>query len=343
MGTTFKVRLMRVGARVHGELSVTAAGGDRSARRVDGESCTEVVGVLSLTVALSLDPAAGYRANPVVSGPPLSGAPTAALPPSALPSPPASPGSAPPASTSPSPTTQVASPPVASPSPAVSAARPPAQPVPSPTGSVAEPSAPPAGSPPSTESAIATAQVETPRPPDDQPPRATRVNLGARALVAHVVSPYVSLGGALSLVVTSRRSEEVPPALGIALLHAPNDFLVPSPDVVVRWTALALTACPPLGFAGRVQIQPCVLGMGGWLTATERAVANPLSVGRAWWSAGAVLRTTIPVGGGFSIDLDVGATVPVVKRRFIVTSPDSTVGETPSISAVAGIGVSRSL
>ena len=180
-------------------------------------------------------------------------------------------------------------------------------------------------------------------PPDRKRERTTGVDLGARAVVSQVVSPYFSLGGAVSVVLTRNRVDEPPIALGVALLHVPNDFLLASPDVVVRWTAVALTACPPIGLGGRFQIQPCLLGMGGWLTAREQAVANPSSVGRTWWSAGALVRATLPLGGGFSIDLDVGVSVPFVKRRFIVTSPDSTVGETPSVSTVAGIGVSRSL
>jgi hypothetical protein len=55
-GVRVVVRLMRVGTRAHGELRVIGEHGESDTRRVDGNTCTEVVDALSLTVALAIDP-----------------------------------------------------------------------------------------------------------------------------------------------------------------------------------------------------------------------------------------------------------------------------------------------
>ncbi|HSS37940.1 MAG TPA: hypothetical protein VLT58_04155, partial [Polyangia bacterium] len=52
------VRLTRTGGKVHGELRINNPGGHSEARRVDGETCAEVVQSLSLTAALAIDPLA---------------------------------------------------------------------------------------------------------------------------------------------------------------------------------------------------------------------------------------------------------------------------------------------
>jgi hypothetical protein len=53
---------------VHGELTLIGTQGETDTRAVDGSTCDEVVGALSLTAALALDPEA--RATPVVAPPP---------------------------------------------------------------------------------------------------------------------------------------------------------------------------------------------------------------------------------------------------------------------------------
>lgn len=335
-GPRFRVRLTRTGTKVHGEVSLSADRNGSSTRKVDGRSCKEVVEALSLTVALALDPRAG-RAAPGGPAPPPAASST---PPTSSTS--VAPGAAAPRAeatgSTPPPPEPAASPPEAAPPPPDPRPDAPANPVaataPPPVAKPVIPSEVPA---PPRAAAVAARRVDT------RAPRTYVVDLGAQAVAANVVSPYVSLGASLSLWVTGSRGEKVPPAVGIALLYLPNDVLLPPPDVVVRWTALALTACPPVGFRGFIRIQPCLLGMGGWLAATETAVSHPLSAGRSWWSAGALLRAALPLGGGLAVDLDLGITAPLLKRRFVLDAPQSTVGETPAVSLLAGIGVSYSL
>jgi hypothetical protein len=71
--------------------------------------------------------------------------------------------------------------------------------------------------------------------------------------------------------------------------------------------------------------------MGGWLSAEQRAVTNPESATRSWWSLGAALRADAALGAGFRLEVEAGLGVPLVKRRFITTTPEETVGETTAI------------
>ena len=84
-------------------------------------------------------------------------------------------------------------------------------------------------------------------------------------------------------------------------------------------------------------------GIGGWLSATGQGLDFPTSVGRSWWSVGALVRAGAHFGGGFALELEAGATVPLVERRFTITTPERTVGETPTVAPVVTLGLSRAL
>lgn len=66
---TLRVRVVRRGSNVHGQLRMTDERGASTTREVDGASCAEVVDALSLTATLALDPTASAEA-PVATVPP---------------------------------------------------------------------------------------------------------------------------------------------------------------------------------------------------------------------------------------------------------------------------------
>jgi hypothetical protein len=90
-------------------------------------------------------------------------------------------------------------------------------------------------------------------------------------------------------------------------------------------------------------VRPCAQAIGGWLSATGREISYPLSSGRSWWSAGALLRVAAGLGAGFSLELQAGATFPIIKRVFFIETPERTVGQTPTISPMLTLGLSRAL
>ena len=104
-----------------------------------------------------------------------------------------------------------------------------------------------------------------------------------------------------------------------------------------------LTACPGWGLRhGAIEAQACARAIGGWITATG-AVTNPRSASRSWFSGGALLRGGADLGAGFSLELEAGVDAPLLHRQFYTTTPLETVAETPPVSLLVGIGISRRL
>jgi hypothetical protein len=182
-----------------------------------------------------------------------------------------------------------------------------------------------------------------PPPPEDRRERRFRVSLGARGVAAGVISPSVSFGGAAEVRLGKQTADGFGPHVGLSFIYAPNDFLRTADDALVRWTALALTGCPGWSVGTVASIEPCAQVIGGWLNATGIGVSNPASAERSWWSVGALLRVAAHLGWGFSLELEGGIAVPLIERRFINTTPERTVGETPTVAPIVGLGIARVL
>ncbi|WP_437950231.1 hypothetical protein WME98_04960 [Sorangium sp. So ce296] len=206
------------------------------------------------------------------------------------------------------------------------------------------------------EAAEETAPLPPPPPPAPPPPRPVQpppaaprpwppitFGVGAQLLVTQVVSPYASLGGALVARATAHTDGALSPSLGLSLNYARNDILQGTDNALIHWAAAALTACPlRWQIADFLSAEPCVVVTGGWFTATAEDVSHPRSAVRSWWSAGALARAAVPLGGGTAIEIEVGAGVPLVRRSFTISLPAETVGETPVISPLAGVGIVHS-
>jgi len=68
--------------------------------------------------------------------------------------------------------------------------------------------------------------------------------------------------------------------------------------------------------------------------------AYPLVHGRGFWDD---LSLDAELGAGFSLELEAGIDAPLVHRQFFTTTPLETVAETPPVSLLVGIGLSRRL
>lgn len=195
----------------------------------------------------------------------------------------------------------------------------------------------------------ATPPPAAPAPKEPSPPAATReappfrLELGAHVLLTQVVSPYVSVGGAIAARMTQQRTDSAfSPSVGVALIHARNDLLQSPDNAAIQWTAAALTACPlRWQIADFVGVQPCATAVAGWLAATGRGVTYPESVVRSWWSAGGLVRAAASLGGGTAFELEAGLSAPFVHRRFILLSPEVNVGGTPVISPLVALGIAH--
>jgi hypothetical protein len=342
-----QVRLTRNGDRVVGELRLSHEQAAPDTRTVEGATCDEVVDVLALTAALALQPGArsaprtGAAAAPPPARSPGGGKEAGAAPRATAPR---TAGAAAPAGTragstpaTPRPAREapaVAAPRPAREAPAVASA---SAPTPAPTPAPAEIAAP---APPPAPATI----VE--RPPPPSAPAGAHLEVGASAALARVLTsgPGPNLGGGVMLGVSRAREHGVPRSLRLGWLYLPNDFLLHGSAVADRWYAFTLTACPGWGLReGAFDVQVCARGIGGWITARDVAVTNPSSASRAWASAGALLRGGAALGAGFALEIEAGVDAPLFHREFITTPPRKTVAETPPVSLLVGVGLSRRL
>jgi hypothetical protein len=172
--------------------------------------------------------------------------------------------------------------------------------------------------------------------------RSLVADVGAQALIGEIISPRVSVGGALFADVMKPGSGWFSPSLGVAVAHVPAEFAQSGGDVSIRWTAVMVTACP-LRFqpSDTISIQPCAAGSGGWITARGEASETPATASRSWWSAGVLGRLSAAIGGGTALRFELGLSVPLLRRRFVTTPPQETVAESPAISALGALGVAH--
>jgi hypothetical protein len=262
------------------------------------------VEVLSLTAALALDPSARVSSVPAL---PASG-PTPSGPPAPPSAATASPAAAPPP-------------------------RPPAEPSPPP---LPPPAVPPAESPAPPAPATETARVARPAA---AAPVAFSIGVGARG--GETVSP--SAGGAISVRLARTGDAGRGPSLGLAGVYLSNELFAPAAELAARFRAIEMTACPGWSLGTTIAIEPCLQATGGWLTATDRAVTNPRAVGRTWGGLGALARAGLRIGAGLALEIEAGLTVSVVERRFMTTTPERNVGQTPAIAGTLRLGITWAL
>lgn len=326
------VRIVRQGGAFTGELSVTERGAASDKRRVSAKTCGDVLNALSLTAALALDHG---RTN---SGSPASAesADRQVAPPGAAPAG----GSTPPTGAAETFVGEVPDP----------VGEGPRSDAPAP----ATPSAPPAQTRPSAEprtelrsaesvddSVRAQASTDDSGTTEDSDAIGPlRFGFGARVHVSRLVSPFVGVGGGVfARVAAAEQPGRVRPSVAGAVLHVPNDLLR-SPDVAVTWTALAVTACPGLGVSwAAVMIELCAHAAGGWVWAEHRAISNPVEIRRGFATGGGVGRLLLPIAGGLSIDVEAGVAAPLVRRRFVTTSPETEVGDSGWLLWMASLGI----
>jgi hypothetical protein len=262
-GVRVVVRITRVGTSAHAELRVIGEHGESDTRRVDGNTCTEVLEALSLTVALAVDPTVHLA-------------------------PPEPPERAP---------------------------------------VYVEPPPPPPPPPPEEE----------PEPPA----RKLETRFAAALLAMGQVTPYVSFGGEVSLDFVM--PWDAASSFGMAVMHVQNDLFAPADNASVRSTLFRLEACPKrFGDPGVVTLEPCFTGYGGWLGASGRDVAHSSSVSRSYFALGGTLVGAAALGKGWAAELSLGFAIPMVRRRFVVLEPRTQVAETPSMSALGGVGLTYS-
>jgi hypothetical protein len=200
----------------------------------------------------------------------------------------------------------------------------------------------PANPPPTIAPVVAksvNAQKTTDAPSSLASPSNPRFELGAASVGSVFLSSGASPGMAVFGRWTPASSGRFRPTVGMAITYLRNDVLRSPGAAQASLTGLAVTVCGMGWGASILTVKPCGLVMAGLLSVSGYQVARTNSVDLLWLSAGAVLRTAVHLGRGFSLDLEAGATASLIGREFYTTLPSHVVEKTPTLSPVASLGL----
>jgi hypothetical protein len=199
-----------------------------------------------------------------------------------------------------------------------------------PVAKPAPPPPPPIVCPPPAEP---SPPVAVPTPPD------LEIEIGLGALATEVLTSDLSAGAALSGTFARKLGENRSASLGLSLFFASTGVFTTPNDYKSDFEGLALDTCPLRWQHGSIELGPCALAMVGVFEAAGRGVSDPLTVEHGWWSAGLDFQLSVLLGQGFVLESALGATAPLIKRRFYLSLPQHVIAETPAISPLLRVGL----
>lgn len=182
----------------------------------------------------------------------------------------------------------------------------------------------------------------------DEPERSTggskerparfRFEAGAQASLGQMVTPHLNVGG--GVLARARLERGSRPSLSLSLAHTRNELFESSRHAVLRLTSVGLTACPvALAPAAGVHVEPCLTGTGAKLDASGRDLAQTESVARSWWGVGGLVRFALSLLRDISVEIEGGALIPLVDRRFVALPSGTSLGSTPLFAPFASVGL----
>jgi hypothetical protein len=300
------VRLVRMRRHVSGEIRMVDERGEPLTRKVQGTSCDDVLQALTLTAAVALDPSVLIPAAESVSPRPVEGAQSEKA-----------------ASNAAATVAQTAT---VTPSTEIQRGNDDQERRPGVTASAAPLSSP------RKSTDIATRDEH-------------RFSLGAAAASASLLSSGPSVG--LALFGRSRGAAETAPApwrgltCGLAVLYLRNDLLLSPGAVEARWAGLVASLSAWGRHVGSLTIAPVGTVTAGLLSATGTRAVHTRAADVLWLGVGAAARVVIHLGSGFSLEVEGGVSVSLLRRDFYVTAPDHVVDSTSTVSPQVALGVAH--
>jgi len=184
--------------------------------------------------------------------------------------------------------------------------------------------------------------VETSKPPasPDSPSSRLLVEAGAQAALCQVVAPHLNVGGGLLARARWHRDALFSPSLSISALHTRNELFESSRHAAVHVTGISVVLCPvAIRPHRRLRVEPCWMTTGAELQALGRELDFEQSVSRSWWGTGALARLAFEPSSRLAFELEGGALLPLVDRRFVALPSRTVLGSTPAIAPIATAGV----
>lgn len=206
-------------------------------------------------------------------------------------------------------------------------------------------SAPPAAAPvPSAAAPPARASSADDEPVGRSGPSRWQWEAGAQASLGQMVAPHLQAGGALLGRARWERQSALSPSFTLSIGHTQNGLFESSRHVGVALTGVSFSGCPvSLRLGAAVRFEPCVSASAAQLKASGRELPEAASVSRSWWGAGALARLSVSPWSGLSLEVEGGALVPLVERRFVVEPSGRSLGSTPDIAPFVTAGLAHAL
>jgi hypothetical protein len=130
-------------------------------------------------------------------------------------------------------------------------------------------------------------------------------------------------------------------------MQSSDSELVDSGRRASMWlSGLALTACPvtlATSPSAPLRLEPCARAAAALLRATGHELSDAQTVTRSWWGLGALARLSLRAARDLAIELEGGALVPLVDRRFVVLPSGASLARTPTLAPFASAGLAYAL
>jgi hypothetical protein len=182
----------------------------------------------------------------------------------------------------------------------------------------------------------------SPKPPASPASPGSRllVEAGAQAALSQVVAPHLNVGGGVLARARWQRDELFSPSLSVSALHTRNELFESSRHAAMHVTGISVVLCPvALRPHRRLRLEPCWMTTGAQLQALGRELDFEQSVSRSWWGTGALARLAFEPGSRLAFEVEGGALLPLVDRRFVALPSRTVLGSTPVIAPIATAGV----
>lgn len=184
-----------------------------------------------------------------------------------------------------------------------------------------------------------TPAIARPPPAPSATTPALELEVGLSVLGTVVETAGFTTGGALSVMLLHKANTTRSGAVQLSLLFAGTGMLTAPEDHRTRFGALALDGCPYRYHSGSLELSPCALATIGFLEMTGRGVPEPVTVNRAWLSAGVDLQLAWLLGRAVVFEGSLGATIPLARHRYYTNTPDQVVAATPVVSPLLRLGL----
>jgi hypothetical protein len=152
------------------------------------------------------------------------------------------------------------------------------------------------------------------------------------------LTPEVRPALQVALDLESRHPHLLAHAYRLGVVGAVGELQGAGGTATLRYLAGRIEACPLRFGETRLVFRACLAFELGYVWAESHAATNPHDEGQVWPTGEALVRAKYTVTGGFFVEADVGAGVPMLRPKYFF-EPNQVLYEVPVVTARAALGL----